>query len=81
MNVEAMEKKLDELRARLAKLEGEEMDKILEKRLRNDMGDDFRENEGAKLVLEDHEFLHLRVTNLKREILLVKKQLIGLRSK
>jgi hypothetical protein len=81
MDIEKLERKLTDLRTRLAKLEGEEMEKILEKRLRNDMGDDFRENEGAKLVQEDHEFLHLRVTNLKQEILLTKKHLIALRSK
>ena len=45
------------------------------------MGDDYRENEGAKLVMEDHNMLHLRTFNLKKEILNIKKQLIGLRTK
>ena len=43
------------------------------------MDDDFRENEGAKLVMEDHEFLHLRVFRLKKEILELKKALFKLK--
>ncbi len=75
-----MEKKLADLRARLAMLEEGEAEKIRQKRILADMGDDFRENEGAKLVMEDHEFLHMRVAGLKREILVIKKRLIALRS-
>jgi hypothetical protein len=72
--------KLEQLRAELARLEGVEMEKITEKRILADMGDDYRENEGAKLVQEDHEFLHIRVFRLKKEIIEVKKNLFKLRS-
>lgn len=74
MNKEELEKKLADLRAILLKLEGEEMEKITRKRILADMGDDFRENEGAKLVMEDHEMLHMRIYRLKKEIIEVKKR-------
>jgi hypothetical protein len=76
MDISKLEEKLKNLREQLYKLETVEADKIVAKRLRNDMGDDYRENEGAKMVMEDHNFLHLRVLNLKKEILTIKKQLI-----
>jgi hypothetical protein len=81
MSEEELKKKLTELRARLVKLEGEEVDKITKKRILADMGDDYRENEGAKLVMEDHEFLHMRIADLKKEMLTVKKRLIVLKSR
>lgn len=76
-----LEEKLADLRKQLLKLETVETEKIRQKRILADMGDDYRENEGAKMVMEDHEFLHMRVTSLKREILGLKKQLIALRTK
>ena len=74
-----IEEKLEKLRALLQKLETEGMENIRQKRILADMDDDFRENEGAKLVMEDHEFLHLRVFRLKKEILELKKALFKLR--
>lgn len=74
MNLEELEQKLADLRQRLKKLETVEAEKIRQKRILADMGDDFRENEGAKMVMEDHQFLHLRVTNLKKEIYNLKRQ-------
>lgn len=74
-----LQRKLALLREKLRILETGEAEKILQKRLRNDMGDDFRENEGAKLVMEDHNLLHQRVLNLKKEIYEVKKQIILLK--
>lgn len=71
--------KLDKLREQLLKLETEEVEKIRQKRILADMDDDFRENEGAKMVMDDHNMLHLRVLNLKKEILLIKKELIKLK--
>ena len=76
-----LEEKLADLRNQLHKLETVEMAKITQKRILADMGDDYRENEGAKMVMEDHNFLHLRIFNLKKEILGLKKQLIILKSK
>jgi hypothetical protein len=73
-----LQDKLAQLREKLLVLETVEAEKIREKRLRNDMGDDYRENEGAKMVMEDHEMLHMRISNLKREIGEVKKKLIFL---
>ena len=79
MNKLQLEEKLAHLRQQLRRLETVEVEKIRVKRTLADMGDDFRENEGAKMVMEDHEFLHLRVMNLKKEILAVKKQLLRLK--
>ncbi len=78
MNKTQLEEKLGKLREQLHKLETEEAEKIRKKRVMADMGDDFRENEGAKLVMEDHNLLHLRIFNLKKEILEVKKELVKL---
>ncbi len=77
MDKEDLVKKLADLRERLGKLEGEEMEKITQKRILADMGDDFRENEGAKLVMEDHEMLHMRIYRLKKEIVEIKKKLFA----
>jgi len=79
MQRQQIEEKLEKLRALLQKLETEGMENIRQKRILADMDDDFRENEGAKLVMEDHEFLHLRVFRLKKEILELKKALFKLK--
>lgn len=81
MNLQQLEEKLAQLRGKLVYLETVEAEKIREKRLRNDMGDDFRENEGAKMVMEDHQFLHLRTANLKKEITDLKRQIWKIRNK
>jgi hypothetical protein len=81
MNRQQLEQKLADLRRQLLKLETLEVEKIRVKRIGADMGDDYRENEGAKLVMEDHNFLHLRTLNLKKEILGLKKQLVAMRIK
>jgi hypothetical protein len=81
MNRQQLEEKLADLRQRLYHLETVEAEKIRNKRILADMGDDFRENEGAKLVMEDHEFLHMRVLNLKKEIIEVKKKMLALRTR
>ncbi len=77
MDRNKLEEKLQNLRAKLVWLETEEAEKIRLKRIAADMGDDYRENEGAKLVMEEHNLLHLRVFNLKKEILETKKRLIA----
>jgi hypothetical protein len=79
MDISKLEDKLKLLREQLSKLETEGLEKIRQKRILADMGDDFRENEGAKLVMEDNEFLHMRITDLKREIGETKKRIIKLR--
>ncbi len=79
MEMQILSEKLALLRSRLHVLETVEMEKIRQKRILADMDDDFRENEGAKMVMEDHEHLHMRISNLKREILEVKKRLFKLK--
>jgi len=80
MNISQLEEKLQKLREQLVRLETEGVEKIRQKRILADMGDDFRENEGAKLVMEDHEFLHIRISDLRREIGETKKRIIKLRN-
>jgi hypothetical protein len=79
-NIKELQMKLDALRKQLVLLETTEVEKIRLKRIAADMGDDYRENEGAKLVMEDHNMLHMRTFNLKKEILEVKKRLIKLKN-
>jgi hypothetical protein len=79
--ISQLEIKLAQLREQLARLEGEEAEKIRIKRIEADMGDDFRENEGAKLVMDDHNLLFLRRIRLKQEILELKKQIIAAKKK
>lgn len=79
MNISQLEEKLQKLREQLAGLETEGAEKIRQKRILADMGDDFRENEGAKLVMEDHNMLHLRTFGLKKEILELKKEIFRLK--
>jgi hypothetical protein len=71
-----LQNKLILLREQLVKLETEGAEKIRQKRILADMGDDFRENEGAKLVMDDHNLLHLRIFQLKKEIFEIKKMLV-----
>lgn len=73
MDIKTLEEKLQKLRAQLQKLETEEVEKIRLKRIAADMDDDYRENEGAKLIMEDHNMLFLRRFKLKVEILELKK--------
>ncbi len=71
-----LKEKLQFLREQLKKLETVEAEKIRQKRIMADMGDDFRENEGAKMVMDDHNLLHLRIFNIKKEIYEIKKMLL-----
>jgi hypothetical protein len=71
-----LKEKLQFLRGQLKKLETVEAEKIRQKRIMADMGDDFRENEGAKMVMDDHNLLHLRIFNIKKEIYEIKKMLL-----
>jgi len=75
MNKTQLNEKLSNLREQLHKLETVDAEKIRKARIAVGMGDDFRENEAAKVVMEDHNLLHLRVLNLKREIYNLKKQI------
>lgn len=79
--MDELEKKLLYLQAQLRYLEVEGAEDIRVKRIEADMGDDYRENEGAKLVMEQHDILFIRRIGLMREILTIKKELIALKLK
>jgi hypothetical protein len=79
MNKQQLQEKLESLRSQLLKLETEGVEKIRQKRILADMDDDFRENEGAKLVMDDHNMLHLRIFRLKKEILETKKAILAIK--
>lgn len=64
--------KLQDLRNQLRRLETEGVEEIRLKRIAADMGDDYRENEGAKLVMEEEAMLYNRMRQLREEILLLK---------
>ena len=68
-----MEGKLDLLRNELAHLETVEVEKMRVKRINADMGDDWKENEGAKLVEQEHDVLYRRTVDTRLQILEVKK--------
>ena len=76
MKLQELQIKLEKLRAKLVVLETEGKEKIVEQRLRNDMGDDYRENEGAKMTMEDHNLLLQRIYFLKKEIYETKKAIV-----
>jgi hypothetical protein len=68
-----LEVKLAQLRERLRALETEGKEKMREQIVRNDLHDDLRENEGAKMTMLDHDILYIRILNLKKEIIEIKK--------
>ena len=74
-------KKLDELRQKLLVLETEGREKMKEQIIRNDLHDDLRENEGAKMTMLDHDILLIRIRDVRRQIYEVKKQIISLKVK
>lgn len=74
-----------ELEAKLAKLQElftkneAMMHTITQRRVDADMGDDYRENEPAKLAMERHDVWWVQRNDLVREIAALKKQLIKLK--
>lgn len=80
MKFKELENKLADLRSQLHYLETTWSEVIRERRVLADMGDDYRENEGAKLVMEQHDILWIRKLNLKKEILEIKKEIIRLKA-
>lgn len=79
MNLEELEEKLAELRKKLLDIDPDEAE-ITKKRTSADMGDDYRENEGAKHVMEQHDIWYIRKVALKKEIAKLKLQIIKLKS-
>lgn len=80
MDLKQLEEKLQKLRGQLHYLEVVEAEKIREKRVAADFGDDYRENEGAKLVASDQHVWYARKLSLLREIEMLKKNIIATRN-
>jgi len=79
MNLQQLEEKLAKLRQQVLEMETTGADTITDKRIGADMGDDFRENEGAKLVMEQHDMWYIRKVELKQEIHRLKQQIAKLK--
>lgn len=80
MKLADAQKRLVELQQKLHHMETVEMARITEVRIESDMGDDFRENEAAKLAMEMHDIWYTRRIHLKREILRLKKLVFAMRT-
>lgn len=77
MDLKQLEVKLQKLRAQLHDLEVIEAERIREKRIAADFGDDYRENEGAKLVASDQHVWYARKLGLLKEIEMLKRKIIA----
>jgi hypothetical protein len=77
--VPELEIRLSKLRQQVQEMETSGAQAITDKRVGADMGDDFRENEGAKLVMEQHDMWYIRKVDLKRQITQLKLQIIKLK--
>jgi len=77
MELKELEEKLKKLRSQLHELEVVEAERIREKRIAADFGDDYRENEGAKLVASDQHVWYVRKLNLLKEIEELKRKIIA----
>lgn len=80
MTLAELEEKLASLRRQVLETETSGAEAITSKRIGADMGDDFRENEGAKLVMEQHDMWYIRKVALKKEIGELKKQIIRVKA-
>lgn len=74
-----LEEKLAFLREKLHVLESEGKEKMREQIIRNDLHDDLRENEGAKMTMLDHDILLIRIRELKVQIFDTKKAILSLK--
>jgi hypothetical protein len=79
MTLEQLQEKLAQLRRQVEEMETTGAQAITDKRIGADMGDDFRENEGAKLVMEQHDMWYIRKVALKKEIARLKLEIVKLR--
>lgn len=80
MKLQQLEQKLALLRQQVHEMETSGAQAITDKRVGADMGDDFRENEGAKLVMEQHDMWYIRKVGLKKQISEIKLEIIKLKS-
>jgi hypothetical protein len=79
--LKSLRAKLSLLRLQVQEMETSGMDVITNRRIGADMGDDPRENEGAKLVMEQHDMWYIRKVNLKKEIAKLKQEIYNLKTK
>ena len=75
-DIKLLEEKLSKLRAELYRLETEEVEKMRLKRIAADMGDDYRENEPAKLVMAEEHLMFVGMGYLRKEIVELRKKII-----
>lgn len=80
MNLQQLEVKLAKLRHKLALMENEDLSTITRRRVASDMGDDYRENEGAKMVMEQHDIWYIRKVALKKEMAKIKLHIVRLKT-
>ena len=74
MEMTKLQQKLADLQKQLEKLKAFE-EVITQRRIDADMGDDYRENEPAKLVMERHDVWHSQMTALLHEITVIKTKI------
>jgi len=76
MEKKKLEIKLAELNQKLKYLEEVESLRIKNLMIESDMGDDFRENEAAKLAMEEHRMWTVRKQMLRAEIVGIRTVLL-----
>lgn len=57
-------------------METVEAEIIRQRRIDSDMGDDYRENEQAKMVMQQHDVWYIRKVAIKKEIHELKRQIV-----
>ncbi len=77
MKIKDLEQKLASLKEQFEKNEAM-MHVITQRRIDADMGDDFRENEPAKLIMERHDVWWAQRCSLISEMAAIKKQIVKL---
>lgn len=79
MDLKFLENKLTELLAQLKKLEEYES-VITARRIEADMGDDYRENELAKDINNQHDIWYIRKVGIRKEIGSLRKLIIQVKT-
>ena len=79
MKYEELSKKIKDLQDLLHRLETVEKLRITSLMIESDMGDDFRENEAAKLAIEEHRMWTVRRQMLRMEIIELKRKAFALK--
>ena len=72
--LQLLQKKLLQLRKQFVEMDAR-LEIITKRRIDADMGDDYRENEGAKLVMEQHDVWYVQKNALAQEIADIKEKI------